>query len=73
MKLHTAEGWWPNVSAETRAWLLANPESQLTQNVLVDIAHAGGVATGAYWPESQAGPDGFHLSPADWEYIESQR
>ncbi|MFE4543431.1 hypothetical protein [Arthrobacter sp. NPDC056727] len=50
--------WWPQVSAETRDWLMAHNGEPLAPPVASDILSVTGGATGPGWwaGESAAGP-----------------
>jgi hypothetical protein len=65
------EAWWPLVQPETRDWLIANNGDALSPPVLDDIARVGGpLPTNAWWV-GENGPNGFYLSDAGIDWIET--
>ena len=62
--------WWPTLSEESRAWLSAHPRETLPPDVWLDVARAGGEASGGYWPPVENSLNGFDLSTDDWDAIE---
>jgi hypothetical protein len=62
--------WWPAISDESREWLIAHPRETLPPEVWLDVAAAGGEASGGYWPPVENSLSGFDLSSADWDLIE---
>ena len=65
------DGWWPNLDAETREWLIAHNGEAVPAAVIGRIAAAAGdEASGARWiGESDA--EGFHLSDEAVDWIEA--
>jgi hypothetical protein len=62
--------WWPELSDESREWLVEHIRETLPPEVWLDVARAGGEASGGYWPPVENSLNGFDLSDADWDLIE---
>ena len=62
--------WWPSLSDETRAWLIANNGDALPSDVVNEIASAGGAATSVALWVGKDGPAGFYLSDRATDWIE---
>jgi hypothetical protein len=51
-----------------RPWTEAVRASEL--GLIAEIAHAGVLVSGAYWPDTRVGPDGFYLPGEFEDYLE---
>lgn len=65
------EAWWPLVQPETRNWLIANSGDALSTPVLDDIARVGGPLPANAWWVAENGPNGFYLSDAGIDWVET--
>lgn len=65
------EAWWPLLQSDTRDWLIANNGDALATAILDDIARVGGPLPADAWWVGDNGPDGFYLSDAGIDWIET--
>jgi hypothetical protein len=62
--------WWPELKPESQEWLSRNRRQTLPPEVWLDVARAGGEASGGYWPPVENSLSGFDLSDSDWDLVE---
>jgi len=65
------EQWWPKLAKPTRDWLIDNNGAALPPAIVAEVATASGSAASAAWWVGEDGPEGFFLSDAAIDWIES--
>jgi hypothetical protein len=73
MAIPTPEGWFAKLSDEAKRRLLDNPYGPVPDDLRAEVAEAGSVLVGAWFPGAQAGPDGVYLPREFRDYLEHTR
>ena len=65
--------WWSGLSPSTRAELIANSESHVPPECLIEVLHAAGYPIGTQWPGAEMGETGLGLPAAFRDHVAGQR
>ncbi|WP_043429672.1 hypothetical protein [Arthrobacter sp. FB24] len=52
------QAWWGRLSGNTRRRLAEDPRGKVPGDLVAEVVAAGGSVAGAYWVETEIGPDG---------------
>jgi len=64
------EAWWPNLTSESRAYLIDNNGDVVPSDLVEEIALAGGEVNSDAWWIGERGPTGFYLSDEAIDWID---
>ena len=63
--------WWGRLDSDAKAWLIAHNGEAVSPDVMSKIVAAGGSLASSAWWVCDSGPDGFFLSDAAVDWIET--
>ena len=65
--------WWRKLSRSTKIQLSDDPWGPVPGDLIPEVTHAGQTVIGAYWADTESGPDGMALSQAVQQWIDDHR
>ena len=65
------EQWWPKLNLSTREWLIKSNRDAVPEEIVVEIARAGGSVASNEWWVGGSHPSGFYFSDEGVDWIET--